>query len=135
MRADFEIGVFKLDKTTRGLYVLEPHQLFSFDFLRVNQSKSEILKNKGVHLVVQSFSKTSAKDRIKTKVLHSGLLRVTSFKDCHFGDNISLKQNRKDFFILDRKENDTLIMYYFKNRKPRNKHKFIETFLKSITNV
>lgn len=103
-------------------------------FLRVSEIKTEIIKQNGADFVIQSFSKQKPTDKDKVKVLHSGLIRLNDFKEAYYGDNISLKSNRKDFFIVEMQKG-ILTMYYFKNRNPRNKVKFSREFLKTINNL
>lgn len=135
MESKVEVGIFVKDKNTRGLYIPFEPQQFYFLFIRINPSKSENLILIGAEYVVQSFLKTSPKDRVKTKVLHSGLLKVTGYNNCYFGDNVNLKRNRKDFFIMNLKEGSILTMYYFKNKKPQNKLLFTKNFLNGITKM
>lgn len=136
MVTNFTKGIFIKDKNIKGMYniLIEPQQ-FYFPFLRINPSKSDNLKTNGAKYVVQSFLKLSSKDRVKTKVLHSGLLKVTGYSNCYFGDNVNLKSNRKDFFIMDLKDGSILTMYYFKKKKPKNKLLFTKNFLNGITKM
>ena len=135
MESKVEVGIFVKDKNTRGLHIPFEPQQFYFPFIRINPSKSENLKLIGAEYVVQSFLKTSPKDRVKTKVLHSGLLKVTGYNNCYFGDNVNLKSNRKDFFIMNLKDGSILTMYYFRNKKPQNKLLFTKNFLNGITKM
>lgn len=133
MVTNFTKGIFIKDENTKGLYIpFKQPQQFYFSFLRVAPSKTEILIKNGADYVLQSFSKLKATDKVKTKILHSGLIRLIDYKDeVYFGDNVNLKSKRKDFFIVKIKDG-VLTMYYFKKRNPRNKVKFSKDFLKSI---
>ncbi|MFB9108151.1 hypothetical protein [Flavobacterium gyeonganense] len=129
-----EVGIFIKDENIRGVYIpLQPQQ-FLFPFLRVSPSSSDMLLDKGIKYVVQSFVKLHPEDKLKTKILHSGLKMVKEIEECFFGDNINLKTDRKDFFILQL-TGKVLKMYYFKNRNPRNKTKFVIAFLQGIANM
>lgn len=134
MGNDFKIGVFFKDENIRGMYFLRKPQQFYFPFLRINPSKDENLRKNGAEWVIQSFLKMSSMDREKTKVLHSGLLQLAGYSGCYYGDNLNLKKNTKDFFILHL-NNGTLKMYYFNGKNPRNKRKFAKAFLNSIANL
>lgn len=133
MKSNFEVGVFVKDENIKGVYnpFIRPQQ-FPFTFLRVAPSKTETLVKRGAIFVVQSFSKLKATDKVKTKILHSGLIRLCEFEDeFYFGDNVNLKSNRKDFFIIEVKKK-VLKMYYFKNKNPKNKVRFSKDFLNSV---
>lgn len=135
MKSSLIIGAFVKDKDIRGMY--NPFKLqyqFPFNFLRVSEIKTEIIKQNGADFVIQSFAKQKPTDKDKIKVLHSGLIRLKEFNDVYYGDNISLKNNRKDFFIVEMQKG-ILTMYYFKNRNPRNKVKFSKNFLQTINNA
>lgn len=133
MVSNFAKGIFIKDENTRGLYnpFTQPQQ-FPFSFLRVTPSKTEILIKNGANYVLQSFSKLKATDKVKTKILHSGLKRLIDFEDeVYFGDNVNLKSKRKDFFIIEIKKG-VLTMYYFEKKNPKNKVKFSKDFLQSV---
>ena len=101
MKNNIEIGVFAKDKNIKGSYIPLNPQIFPFPFLKIEPTKTESVKKNGAELIIQSFAKIKKSDKEKSKILHSGIIRIDDCNDeVYFGDNINLKTNQKDFFIL-----------------------------------
>lgn len=107
----------------KGIYNKENQEHnFPFDFLKFERAKSDYLTQRGAQLVVQSWTGKGSK-----KILMSGLLTVPHCKDAFYGNRLN-DNGKKDFFIIYMVAPKRIVMFFFKNKNPRNKSKFFTEF-------